>query len=145
MTLTPASFARLLTYHSELIEWSGRLDVCQGLLQVLQLSINLALGLLGALHGLCLESLDSLDLSLNIVLLWLESVELLLDIVDDVLVLQYLAVLREVHGLGLLGKDLNATARIVVALFEVGKGGGSVTSEAELRAKVGPVDFERSR
>lgn len=136
---------RFRTYHSELVEWSGRFNVRQSLFQVLQLSVDLSLGLLGALHGLSLESFNSLDLSLNIVLLRLESVELLLDIGDDVLVLQDLAVMREIDCLSLLGKDLDAAARIVVALLEVGKGSGSVTSEAELRPKVGPVDLEGSR
>lgn len=142
----PADSLRLRkTYHGELVEWSSGLDVCKSLLQVLQLSIDLALGLLGAFHSLCLESLNGLDLSLDVVLLWLESVELLLNVVDDVLVLQDAAVLGEVDGLGLLGKDLNAAARIVVALLEVGERGGGVASETEFGAKVGPVDFEGCR
>lgn len=145
VTFAPAFMAMPKTYHGELVEWTSGLDVCQSLLQILQLSVDLALGLLGTLHGLRLECLNGLDLSLDIVLLWLESVELLLDVVDHVLVLEDAAVLGEVDGLGLLGKDLDAAARIVVALLEVGERGGGVASETEFGAKVGPVDFEGCR
>lgn len=130
------------TYHSEVLEWSGGLNVLKSLLQILQLSVHLALSLLGALDGLSLKSFNSLDLSLHIVLLWLESGELLLDVGDDVLVLQDGAVVLEVDGLGLLGELLDLAARGIVALLEGGQGVGSASLEAELGAQVGPVDLE---
>ena len=122
------------THHSEVLKRPGSLNVLERLLQVLQLRINLALGLLGALHSLGLESLNGLDLSLHIVLLGLESIELLLNVGDDVLVLQDAAVVREVDGLGLLGEDLDLAARVIVALLEVGEGLGGIASEAQFGA-----------
>lgn len=133
------------THHSEVFEWASRLNVLESLLQVPQFRINLALGLFRALHGLSLECLNGLDLPLDIVLLWLESIELLLDVGNDVLVLQEAAVLGEVDGLGLLGEDLDLAARVIVALLEVGERLGGVASQTELAAQVGPVDFEGSR
>lgn len=133
------------TYHSEVLEWTSRLNVLESLLQVLQLCIDLALGLLCALHSLGLESLDGLDLPLDIVFLGLETVELLLNVGDDILVLQHAAVVREVDGLGLLRQDLDLAARVIVALLEVGEGICRVASQAEFGAKVGPVDLEGSR
>lgn len=133
------------THHSEVLERTSRLNVLKSLLKILQLRINLALGLLRALHSLGLESRNRLDLPLNIVLLGLESVELLLDVGDDVLVLQEAAVVGEVDGLRRLGEDLDFAARVIVALLEVGEGLGGIASQAELGAQVGPVDFEGSR
>lgn len=133
------------TYHSEILEWPSRLDVLEGLLQIPQLRIDLALGLFRALHGLGLESLNGLDLPLNIVLLGLESSKLLLNIGDDVLVLQDAAVLGEVDGLGLLGESLDLAARVIVPLLEVAEGGSSLASQAKFGAQVGPVDLEGSR
>lgn len=124
----------LNTYHSEVLKWSCGLNVLQRLLQVLQLGINLALGLLSALHSLCLESLNSLDLSLHIVLLWLERSELLLDIGDDVLVLQDRLVVCEVDVLGLVGEDLDLAARGIVALLEAREGVCGASLEAEFGA-----------
>jgi hypothetical protein len=133
------------TYHCEVLEGSGSLDVLQCLLQVLQLRVDLALGLLGTLHGLSLERLDSLNLLADIVLLHLEAVQLLLDVVDDVLVLKRLAVVCEVDGLGLLRENLHSAAGVVVALLEGSERRRGVTTEAEFGAKVGPVDLKGSR
>jgi hypothetical protein len=135
----------LITHHCELVEWTSGLDVLQRLVQVLQLCVDLALGLLGALDGLGLECLNSLDLPLHVVLLWLERAELLLNVVDHVLVLEDAAVLREVDRLRLVGKHLNPAARVIVALLEVGERGGGLASEAEFGTKVGPVDLGRGR
>jgi hypothetical protein len=41
-----------------------------------------------------------------------------LDLVDDSLVLQDTAVVGEIDGLGLLGKDLDLAAGVIVALLE---------------------------
>ena len=129
------------THHSEVLKRSRGLNVLESLLQVLQLLINLALGLLGSLDGLRLESLNRLDLPVDVVLLWLESVELLLEVVDDGLVLEHAAVVGEVDGLWLLGQDLDLAASVVVALLESYKSVGGVAFEAELAAQAGPVDF----
>lgn len=48
----------------------------------------------------------------------------------------------EVDGLGLLGKDLNLAARIVVTLLEGLESGGRLAAEAERAGHLGPVDFE---
>lgn len=133
---TPAN-----THHSEVLERPGGLDVLEGLLQVLQLGVDLALGLLGALDGLGLVGLNGLDLAADVVLLDLEAVELLLDVVDDGGVLEHAAVVREVDLLRLLGQDLNLAARVVVALLEGLQGLGGGAAEAEFGAQVGPVDL----
>lgn len=127
---------------SEVGERPGIFDVLQCLLEVAELLVDDSLGLLGALDGLGLECLDGLDLPVYIVGLGLESGELLLDVVDDGLVLEDGAVLGEVDGLALLGKDLDLAAGIVIALLERLEGGGGVATEAELLANLGPVELE---
>ena len=129
------------THHSEVLEGPGSLDVLQRLLKVLKLSIDLGLGLLGALDSLGLVGLNGLDLAVDVVLLDLEGGELLLDVVDDGGVLQDGAVVGEVDLLGLLGQDLDLAARIIVALLEGLEGLGGGATEAEFGAQVGPVDL----
>lgn len=126
----------------EVGKWPGVLDVLQCLLEIAELLVDDSLGLLGALDGLGLESLDGLDLPVYVVGLGLEGVELLLDVVDDSLVLQDGAVLGEVDSLGLLGEDGDLAAGVIVALLERLEGGGSVATEAELLANLGPVELE---
>ena len=144
----PVSIALALlasTYHGEVLKWTSGLNVLQCLLKILQLSIDLALGLLGALDGLCLEGLDGLHLSLHVILLWLERGELLLEVVDDVLVLQKAAVLGEVDGLWLFGKDLDLATGDIVALLEGGERLSGAAPEAKLGAQVGPVNLRGGR
>jgi hypothetical protein len=57
-------------------------------------------------------------LSVNIVRRGLEGAEVLLNLVDDGLVLQDRAVVREVDLGGLFGELLDATAGIFIALLE---------------------------
>ena len=130
------------TYHSQLIERPGFFDVLQRLLEIAQLPVDNALGLLGALHSLCLESLDSLDLPSNIVRLGLECIELLLDIVDNGGILENGPVVGEVDRLRLFREDSHFTARIVIALLEALESGGSLTLKTELSADPGPVELE---
>jgi hypothetical protein len=141
---TPSTSTSVCTYDSQVGEWPGILDVLQCLLEVAQLLVHDGLGLLGALHGLGLESLNGLDLASYIVCLGLEGVELLLDVVDDGLVLEDAAVVAEVDVLGLLGEDGDFAARIVVALLEGLEGGGGLALEAQLRAELRPVELEGS-
>ena len=129
------------THNSEVLEGPGSLDVLKSLLKVLELSVDLELGLLGALDSLGLVGLDGLDLAVDVVLLDLEGVELLLDVVDDGGVLQDGAVVGEVDLLGLLGQNLDLAARIIVALLEGLEGLGGGATEAEFGAQVGPVDL----
>ena len=129
------------THHSEVLEGPGSLDVLKSLLKVLELSVDLGLGLLGALDSLGLVGLDGLDLAVDVVLLDLEGVELLLNVVDNGGVLQDGAVVGEVDLLGLLGQDLDLAARIIVALLEGLEGLGGGATEAEFGAQVGPVDL----
>ena len=132
------------TYNSEIVEWPGLLNVLEGLLEIAQLLVNDGLGLLCALDGLGLESLNGLDLPSYVVCLGLECVELLLDIVDDGLVLEDAAVVGKVDGLRLLGEDGQLAARIVVALLEGLEGGGGLSLETKLRGELGPVELEGS-
>lgn len=129
------------TYHSQILERPSALNVLQRSLQILQLGINLALGLLGALHSLGLERLNRLHLPAHIVLLDLERAHLLLDVVDDGGVLQDGAVVREVDGLGLLGEHLDPALRIVVALLEGLEGLSGAAAQAEFLGQGGPVEL----
>lgn len=126
----------------KVVERPGVLDVLQCLLEVGELLVDDGLGLLGALDGLGLESLDGLDLPVYVVGLGLVGAELLLDVVDDGLVLEDGAVVGEVDGLGLLGEDGDLAAGVIVALLERLEGGSGVATEAELLAKLGPVELE---
>ena len=128
--------------NGEVGERPGVLNVLQCLLKVAQLLVDNGLSLLSALDGLGLEGLDGLDLPVYVVGLGLEGGELLLDIVDDGLVLEDGAVVREVDGLGLLGQHGNLAAGIVIALLEGLKGCGCVAFEAELLTNLGPVELE---
>lgn len=130
------------TYDGEVLERPGVLDVLQGLLQVLELGVDLCLGLLCALDGLGLEGVDGLELPVDIVLLWLEGGELLLDLVDDGLVLEHAAVVGKVDGLGMFAQLLELAAGVVVALLEGDQRVGGAAPEAQLGANLGPVDFE---
>lgn len=129
------------TYHSEVLERPSALNVLQGSLEILQLCVDLALGLLGALHSLRLESLDALDLALDVVLLHLEAAHLLLDVVDDGLVLEDAAVVAEVDRLRLLGEDLDPAAGVVMALLEGLEGLSGTATEAELLGQGSPVEL----
>ena len=132
----------LNTYHGEVLEGAGSLNVLQGLLEVDQLGIDLALGLLGVLDGLGLKGIDGLQLAADIVRGGLEALEVVLDLVDDSLVLQDTTVVGEVNGLGLLRQDLDLAAGIVVALLEGLQRGGGLAAEAEGGRNLGPVDLE---
>jgi hypothetical protein len=132
------------THHSEVRERPRLLDVLQGLLEIAQLLVDNRLGLLSALDSLRLERLNSLDLPVHIVRLGLESVELLLDVVDDGLVLEDGSVLGEVDGLGLLGENGNLAAGVVVALLELLQGSGGGALQAQLGAELGPVELKSS-
>lgn len=129
------------TYHSEILERPGLLNVLQRLVQILQFLVNHALRLLGALDGLCLERLNGLHLSLNIVGGWLEGLELLLYIVDDGLVLEDSAVVGEIDGGGVLLELLDLSAGVVVALLESNEGVGGAAFETELGTELCPVQF----
>ena len=130
------------TYDSEVLEGTGSLDVLQSLLQVHQLGVNLALSLLSVGNGLGLEGVNGLKLAGNVVGGRLEVLEVVLDLVDDGLVLQDLAVVREVDGLGLLGENLDLAAGVIVALLEGLERSGGLTAEAEGGGHLGPVDLE---
>ena len=134
----------MCTHHSQVVKWPGILDVLQRLLEVAQLLVDNRLGLLSALDSLRLERLDSLDLPVHIVRLGLESVELLLNVVDDSLVLEDGSVVGEVDGLGLLGEDGNLATGVVVALLELLQGDGGGTLQAQLGAELGPVELKSS-
>lgn len=111
-------------------------------MQIAQLLVHDALGLLGALDGLCLESLDGLDLAADIVRLRLEGIEATLDLVDDGGVLQHGSIVREVDRLGLLLQGVDLAAGVIVALLEGLEGGSGLAFEAQLRADLRPVDLE---
>ena len=119
------------------------LNVGEGLLEILQLQADLLLGGLGVLDGLDLESLDGLDLAVDVVGGGLEGGEALLDLVDDGLVFEGRAVVGEVDGgrKVLEGRDL--AAGILVALLEGLEGGNGLSPQVEGGRDLGPVELER--
>lgn len=125
----------------ELLPGSRALDVVQGLLQALQLNLDLGLCLLGVLDGDLLEALDGLDLLAHVVGFGLERLEVLLDLVDDGRVREHAAVVAEVDRRGLLRQDLHPASGVVVSLLEVGQGRRRAASEAELGADLAPVEL----
>lgn len=128
--------------NGKLLEWSGLLNVLEGGSKILQLQIHGLLGGLGVLDGLDLEGVNGLDLAADIVGGGLESLEALLDLVNDGLVLQDGAVLGEVDGGGLLGQLLDLAAGILVALLESLEGGDGLAAEAQGRGDLDPVELE---
>ena len=130
------------TYDSEVLEWSGLLNVLKGGGKVLELQVDGLLGSLGVLDGLGLEGIDGLQLSADIVGDGLEGGESLLDLVDNSLVLQDGSVGGEVDGGSLLGKDLELAAGILVSLLEGLEGGNGLTAKAQRAGDLGPVELE---
>lgn len=141
----PAIFRRhdpSKTYHGELVEGSGGLNVLQGSLEVLELEVDLLLGSLGVLDGLDLESIDGLELAGEIVGGGLEVLESLLDLVNDGLVLEDAAVVGEVDGGRLLAELLHLAAGVLVARLEGLEGGDGLAAQAERGGHLGPVELE---
>lgn len=130
------------TYHSQLLERSGGLDVLEGGSQVLQLEVDLLLGGLGVLDGLDLEGVDGLQLALDIVGGGLELLEALLDLGDDGLVLENAAVVGEVDLGGQLRQGLDLAAGVLVALLEGLEGGDRLAAQAEGGRDLNPVELE---
>lgn len=130
------------TYDSEVLEWSGLLDVLEGGGEVLELEVNGLLGGLGVLDGLGLEGVNGLQLSADIVADGSEGLESLLDLVDDGLVLEDGSVLGEVDGGGLLAELLDLAADVLVALLEGLEGGDGLATETEGAGDLGPVKLE---
>lgn len=130
------------TYHREVLERPGSLDVLQSQLQVLQLSLNLALSLLCVLNSLRLKGINGLQLAADVVAGRLEVLKVVLDLVDDGLVLEDFPVVIEVDGLGLLGQNLELAPGFIVALLEGLQRGRCLATEAERGGQLGPVDLE---
>ncbi len=131
------------THHREVLKRPRLVNVLERALEVLQLEVHLALGLLGVLHRLRLKRLDGAQLPRHVVRGRLERLEPLLNLADDGLVLQRGAVLGKVDFLRLLRQQLHAAARVVVALLERRQRCRRLASDAERRADAGPVDLER--
>lgn len=122
----------------ELVERTSILDVGESGLQLLELNVNLLLGLLGLgnlkharrtvrqmaandkhnTYSLSLEGLDRLEGGADVVGGGLEVVQELLSLIDNGLVLQYRAVASEVNGGGLASEVVVNTLGIGVTLAE---------------------------
>lgn len=121
------------TYHSELVERPGGLNVLQSLLQLRNFLIYDALGLLRILHGRGLKFTDGFEGLVDVVGLWRELLVRLFNLCNDVLVLQDASVVREVDLLRCILKRGDLAARIFVALLEGLELGGSRALETEGR------------
>lgn len=129
-------------YHSQLIERPGRLYVLERLVQLLQLEVDLLLGRLGILDGLDLKGLDGLELAAHVDCRGLESLEPLLDLVNDGLVLEHRPVARKVDRRRELRQLLHPTARVVAALLEGLKRSCRLPTEAKRCGDLGPIDLQ---
>jgi len=89
--------------NGELFEGTSVLNVGKGGLELLELDVNLRLGLLGLGNGLCLEGLDGLNMGVDVVCHGLEVCQEFFGLVDDGLVLEDGAVVGKVYGGGLGG------------------------------------------
>ena len=130
------------TYHRELVKRSRRLNIGQSLLQILELQIDLLLGSLGIVDGLDLKRINGLELATQVVRGGLEGDEALLDLVDDGLVLEDAAVVREVDLGRLLREHLHLAADVFVALLERLEARHRLAAKAERRGNLGPVELE---
>jgi len=128
--------------NGELVKGTGRLDVEERLLEILELEVDLLLGCLGVLDGLDLENLDGLELAGHVIGGGLEGSEALLDLVNDRLVLEDGAIVGKVDGGGEFRELLDLAAGVVVALLESLETGDGLAAEAERRGDLGPVDLE---
>lgn len=129
------------TYHSEIFKRPSSLNVLQCLLQILQLRLHQPLGLLSPLDSSSLEALNRLNLPRQVHLFHLEAADCLFDLGDDGLVLEDGTVVGEVDVLGLLLEDLEAAARIIVALLKSGEGVEGAAAETEGGGEFAPVDL----
>jgi DNA-binding transcriptional ArsR family regulator len=132
----------IVTYHSEVLEGTGLLDVLERGSQILQFQIHSLLGRLGVLDSLHLERINGLQLAADIVGNGLEGLEALLDLVDDGLVLQGRSVGGEVDSGRLVRQLLDLAAGILIALLEGLKGGNGLATEAQRAGDLGPVELE---
>jgi hypothetical protein len=122
-----------VTYDSQVLKRPSLLNIPEGLVQIHQLFINKALGLLRALHGLQLKGINSFDLPFDIISDWLERLEMLFNLVDDSRVLQHALVVCKVHILGVFAQLLDLAAGIIVPFLECDESIGGAAFEAELR------------
>lgn len=118
----------LLAYHCQILERPRCLNILQCFVQFPQLSIDLALGLLSTLYGLCLESFDSLELPVDVVCRWLELLEVLLNLVDHGGVLEGVAEMLEVDGLRHVAELIDLSSRVIVAFLKGREGSSGLAS-----------------
>lgn len=141
-TRAPHPFQPVNTYNRELLKAPCLLNVLQSLGEVLQFQVDLLLGSLGVLDSLGLKGLDSLELAVEVVCGGLESVEALLDLVNDGLVLEGGPVVGKVDGGRQLGQLLDLALGGVVTRLEGLQRGHGLPAQAERGGHAGPVELE---
>lgn len=127
--------------NGSLLPWSGTLNITQCLFEAPQFHLNLGLCLLSISQSDLLEALNRPQLLVDIVSLWLESLVVLLDLVNDLGVLENGTVRSEIDLLRLVLKLLEFSASVVVTLLEVCERGGCLASETKLGSNFGPVEL----
>lgn len=130
--------------HGQLVERSGALNILQSGLQLFDLLQNRLLGQLGVLNGLLLEDVNSLQSLGHIVSDWLESLDSLLNLINNALVLQHLSVVSKVNVEGLTGQFKVLLLGLVVSLLESSQAGRSLASQSQGRDDVSPVQLGSS-
>lgn len=125
----------------ELVKGSGSLNVGESGLELGELLLDGGGGLLGVGDGLGLESLNGLELLGDVVGDWGERLIRSLDLVDNGLVLEGLAVEGEVDVGGLGAELVDGLDGVVVALAEALEAGDGAAGEAEGGDDLGPVNL----
>lgn len=106
------------TYHSQFVERACFGNILQGRAEIRQLGINLVLGSLRILDSCGFEVFDRSQSIRDVVSLRLERLEGGLNLVDDGLILEDGAVVREVDFAGGVLQNGDLAAGILVALLE---------------------------
>ena len=119
-------------YLCQLLKRPRILNILQCLLQRSQFGIHGNLCLFRVLNRFCLKRLNGLDLPCDIVGLGLETLDLLLNLVDDGLVVDLGSVRSEVDGGRKVGENLDLPSGVVVTLFEGCEGSSGLALQAEL-------------
>lgn len=125
----------------KVLEGTSTLDVVKSLLERTELLTDLRLCRLGVLEGLGLESLNGLDLLRSIVGGGLEGLEGALDFVQNVLVLQNVLVVSEVHVNGLRLKGVKLELGVLVTATERSQRTRSGTGKAQSGDNLAPVEL----
>lgn len=117
--------------HGQLVKWSGRLNVLQGFLELLDFLQHRFFGQFGVLNRLLFKEINGLQRLADIVGGRLERRHSLLDLVNNLLVLQHQTVVVKINGMGFLLQSQVLLLSLIVSLFESSQGRGGRSSQSQ--------------